>query len=48
MTSVQPEHAMPLNIDAIWEFLTDDDDDLTSGDLGLVDHGEFQGRSGHR
>ena len=25
------------NIEQIWEFLTDDDDDLTSGDLGLVD-----------
>ena len=27
----------PLNLNVIWEFLTDDDDDLTSGDLGLVD-----------
>ncbi|MXW38385.1 MAG: hypothetical protein F4Z65_08990 [Acidobacteria bacterium] len=25
------------NIEQIWEFLTDDDDDLTSSDLGLVD-----------
>ena len=25
------------NIEQIWEFLTDDDGDLTSGDLGLVD-----------
>ncbi len=25
------------NIEQIWEFLTDDDNDLTSGDLGLVD-----------
>ena len=27
----------PLNLNVIWEFLTDDDGDLTSGDLGKVD-----------
>ena len=31
------QNARGTNIDAIWEFLTDDDADLTSGDLGLVD-----------
>ena len=37
MHDLYDQNTGPSNIEAIWEFLTDADGDLISGDLGKVD-----------